>query len=128
MLWEHPDTKRRFIRNSDTLVELKHENADEYRSEVVHIPKYVIDELRPNTTNCRIDVLFRRTKTVKLPEDFAQWLLDKFKTVYKVNRSKDFNAMDWKELISYAKEKNVFKVGMNKKEIKEALNVAGRNC
>ncbi len=142
MLWEHPGTQKMFIRETDKLVSLRHKNADEYRSEVVHIPKHAVESIRPGKYGYRIDILFRRTKAVVMPEDLAKWVLDKFKYVYEVkeeqaeqreqgtkhnekdpdNSSAPFDLLNWNELREIGRERKVFKVGMNREKLIEALN------
>jgi len=127
MNWNHPDTQRYFIRATDKIIRLRHKNADEYRSEVIHIPKHVIEELRPELYCQRIDVLFQNTKIVNLPEYLALWVLDKFPKVYLVDgdiclTKRCLDTMVWNELVDLAKQLGVYKVGMTREQTKEAIN------
>ena len=68
MRWQHPKTKRIFINAGEKLVKLKHRNANEYMSQVVHIPAYAMKEMRPYNPLCwcRMDILFKYSSTVAL--------------------------------------------------------------
>lgn len=140
MRWEHPGTQRYFTREKDRLVRLRHKNANEHRSEVIHIPKHIVVDLFGKKGH-RIDIHFRRTQAVTLPEYLAKWVLEKHKSVYKINGSGEtpilplsksdshslpppepsLQDMKWSELQKLATAKGKFKPGMKKVEVIKAL-------
>ena len=144
MLWNHPGTKRYFLRPGEKLIAIGHKNAGVHRSEVIHIPQHVVKELRPGKYPYRLDIRFSRTKVVMLPEDIANWLVSKFDNVYKVNGQADanneppikdntphkprppepLNEISWKELTEIAKKYKVFKVGIKREKLIELIHEA----
>lgn len=128
MRWQHPNTKKLFIRASDKLVKLRHRNANEHMSQVVHIPAYKAQEMRTDNPLCwcRIDILFKSSSAVELPEYIAEYLLSVFpKVIFRVEPVVfHYDKLEWNDLKALAQELKVFKVGMNKKSVINAIKEA----
>lgn len=125
MHWNSPAAKRHFIRSTDEIVSLGHRDASVYRSEVIHIPRYVIEELRPDIFPYRVDILFSKTKIVEVPEYLATWILKQYPSVYITTDKELFDKLESIGLIALqalAKRYGIWEFGMTKKEMVERLN------
>jgi len=128
MRWQHQNTKRIFTRASDELVKLKHRNANEYMSQIVHIPAHAMREMRPDNPSCwnRIDILFKNVCKVELPGDMAEYLLKVFpRVVFRIDKVVfHYDKMGWIDLLKLGKELKIYIVGMKKADLIQAIKEA----
>lgn len=122
MKWQHYNTKKVLIRPCDSIIKLRHKNAMTHFSQVVHIPQHAMCSLRPQqpTAWARISILFNKTQAVELPEDMANYLLERFpEVIYVVNgvdkqpenvyhTTEEYSKMSWNALRKAAALKGVY--------------------
>jgi hypothetical protein len=125
MHWNSPAAKRHFIRSTDEIVALAHRDTSIYRSEVVHVPRHVMEQLRPDIYPYRLDILFSKTKVVEVPKYLADYLLDRYPSIYVSTDKQLFENLESLQLFALqalSKRYGIFRYSITKKEMLERLN------
>lgn len=129
MRWDIPAIRNIYLRPGDKTVKLRNRATSNTTTDVVTIPKHVVDELRPNTFGHRIDIRFKGFVPVELPEDFAIWLLERFDKLYKTSdkpySQEMIDALTYQQLMTKVSEMGLYKPGMKKEELVNILMAGG---